>query len=69
MSVTLSPKFQIVIPKELRELLHMKPGTEYEVFTWGDGIIRIVPVPTLEEVRGMCRGMDPTFEREPDREL
>jgi AbrB family looped-hinge helix DNA binding protein len=67
MAVTLSPKFQIVIPKKIRESLNMKPGTKYELISWGDGIINIVPVPTAEEMFGSCPGMDTTIEREPDR--
>jgi len=66
MSVTLSPKFQIVIPKELREHFKMKPGTKYELIPWGN-TISIVPVPDPEELFGSCPGIDTTIEREPDR--
>ena len=54
--VTVSPKFQIVIPKELRERYGLKPGQKlllYDLF----GSIRLsVPRP-LSELRGMCKGM------------
>lgn len=67
-SVTVSPKFQIVIPKELREKLHVKPGMKLQLVSWGNGIYA-VPIRPLNQLKGMLKGMDPTFEREDDRVL
>ena len=44
------------------------PGQKVEAFALG-GRIEFVPVRPIEEMRGFLRGMDPDFEREPDREL
>jgi AbrB family looped-hinge helix DNA binding protein len=43
-SVTVSPKFQVVIPKAIRESMGLKPGMWFEVNDSGD-IIELVPVP------------------------
>ena len=47
----------------------MKPGMKYELFTWGDDAIQIVPVRSIKELRGAYPNIDTTIEREPDREL
>ncbi|MGD9497715.1 MAG: AbrB/MazE/SpoVT family DNA-binding domain-containing protein [Armatimonadota bacterium] len=56
-SVTVSSKYQIVIPKEVREALDIKPGQELAVLVKGTAI-SLVPVPTLEELRGVLKGAD-----------
>ena len=54
--VTVSPKFQVVIPKELRERLKLKPGQKLFMFVI-DGCIRLeVPRP-ITELRGIAKGM------------
>jgi AbrB family looped-hinge helix DNA binding protein len=65
---TVSPKFQIAIPKAVREEAELKAGTKVVVFPF-DGKIEIVPVRPIQEARGMLKGMDTTIIREPDREL
>ncbi len=69
--MTLSPKYQIVIPKELRTLLRWKPGTKFATTIEMDGSIKLFPVKVknIRELRGFLKGMDPTIVREPDREL
>jgi len=64
--VTVSPKFQIVIPREVRDSLSIKPGEELQVFRYGDRI-ELVPVRPIREMRGFLRGIDTTVERDPDR--
>ncbi|HKH45829.1 MAG TPA: AbrB/MazE/SpoVT family DNA-binding domain-containing protein [Thermoanaerobaculia bacterium] len=64
--VTVSPKFQIVIPQEVREALSIQPGEKLEVFQH-DNRIELIPVRPIHEMRGFLRGMDTTIEREPDR--
>jgi AbrB family looped-hinge helix DNA binding protein len=64
--VTVSPKFQIVIPREVRDSLCIKPGEELQVFRYGDRI-ELVPVRSIREMRGFLKGIDTTVERDPDR--
>lgn len=66
--VTISSKFQVVIPKDVRERLSIRPGEKVEAFAIG-GRIELVPIRPMEEMRGFLKGMDPAFEREPDRVL
>jgi AbrB family looped-hinge helix DNA binding protein len=54
--VTVSPKFQIVIPKELRERYQLRPGQKLLIFDFSGSIRLSVPRP-LSDLRGMCRGM------------
>jgi AbrB family looped-hinge helix DNA binding protein len=65
-TVTVSPKFQVVIPKEIRERLQIKPGQKIQVFNLDDQII-LVPVMSIKEARGFLKGIDTTIEREEDR--
>ena len=67
-NVTVSSKFQIVIPAEIREKLKIRPGQQLTVLDWG-GAIKLVPVRPLSELRGVLKGVPNDFEREPDREL
>ena len=67
-TVTISSKYQVVIPKAVRERLKIKPGQKVEAFAIG-GRIELVPVRPISEMRGFLKGMDPSFEREPDREF
>jgi AbrB family looped-hinge helix DNA binding protein len=64
--VTISSKWQIVIPKDVREKLKIRPGQKVQAFAVGDRI-ELVPVVPLEELKGFLKGLVPEFEREPDR--
>ena len=64
--VTVSPTFQVVIPREVREELPIHPGQELEVFQY-EGRIELVPVRPMREMRGSLKGIDTTVERDPDR--
>ena len=66
--VKVSPKFQVVIPKAVRESLGIQPGQRLQVVPYGERI-ELVPVREIGEMRGFLAGMDPKFEREPDREF
>ncbi len=69
MTVTLSPKFQIVIPKKMREALKLKSGMRIELIAF-KGHIMIIPVKPIEEMIGTLKGMDTSNIREKkDREL
>ena len=62
---TISSKYQIVIPREIREQFHLKPGQKL-MFIPLDKTIRVVIVPSIEEAQGMFPGIDTTVEREED---
>ena len=66
--VKVSPKFQVVIPKAVRESLGIQPGQRLQVVPYGERI-ELVPVREIGEMRGFLAGMDPKFEREADREF
>lgn len=66
MAVTVSSKYQVVIPRQVREQLDIRPGQRMEVFVI-DGLIHIVPIRPIEEYRGWLKGMDTTIERDEDR--
>ena len=68
-SVTLSPKYQIVIPQAVREKLQLKAGQKFQVLAY-DGRIELVPVMPIQSLRGILKGVSVPFEREKkDREL
>jgi len=64
--VTLSPKYQVVIPKAVREALHLRPGQKMQVVEY-DGRIELIPERDIKELRGFLKGINTTFEREKDR--
>lgn len=65
-AVTVSPKYQIVIPREVREAAHIKPGTKVEIVVY-NGQIRLIPIQPLNELYGSLKGMDTNIERDKDR--
>jgi AbrB family looped-hinge helix DNA binding protein len=64
--VTISSKFQVVIPKQIREGLKLRPGQKVQMLQY-EGRIVIIPIPPIESARGLLRGIDTTVEREVDR--
>jgi len=62
----ISPKYQVVIPKPVREALELKPGQMVQVIAHGDRI-EMIPVRPIGEARGFLAGIDTTVERESDR--
>ena len=67
-TVTVSPKFQVVIPLDVRQRLGLRPGAKLDVVAL-NGIVRLVPVRPPASLRGIARGVDTRIEREPDRPL
>jgi len=68
MEVVLSPKYQIVIPREVRENLGLKKGQKLAVIV-KNGVISLVPVPPLKELRGMAKGMEMREIREDEERI
>lgn len=66
MTVTLSPKFQVVIPREVREAMGLRAGEKLQVFQFGDRI-EMVPVKRLSRMRGFVKGIDTSVPRDGDR--
>ena len=65
-TITLSPKFQIVIPKAIRDLLGLRAGQKIQAIPYEDRI-ELIPVRRMKEMRGFLRGIDTSVEREQDR--
>lgn len=65
-TVTVSPKFQVVIPKSVRETLQLKPGQKMQVVEY-EGRIELIPERDIKELRGFLKGINTKFQREDDR--
>jgi AbrB family looped-hinge helix DNA binding protein len=65
-TVTVSPKYQVVIPSGVRGPLGVRPGQKVKVFLY-DNRIEMIPVRPVEQARGFLKGIDTSVEREPDR--
>ena len=65
-TVTVSPKFQIVIPRAIRDSLGIQPDQKLQVIPYGNRT-ELIPLGPIQETRGFLRGIDTTVEREPDR--
>ncbi len=56
-SVTISPKYQVVIPKGVREKLKLKPGQKIAVIE-KNGVVHMIPLKHWKELRGIAKGVD-----------
>ena len=65
-TITVSPKFQIVIPKEIRQKLDIRPGQKLQVFQSGSRIEYII-VKDIKDSRGFLKGIGTHIQREGDR--
>ena len=63
---TVSPKYQVVIPKNIRDALKLRPGQKMRVIEY-DGRIELIPDRDISELRGFLKGIDTRVEREKDR--
>ncbi len=65
-AVTISPKFQVVIPKKVRESMQLKPGQQMQVIEYGNRV-ELIPAKSVESMRGFMKGINTEFRREDDR--
>ena len=65
-TVKVSPKFQVVIPRKVREQLSIRPGQRVQVFLYEDRI-EFIPLKPMKQMRGFLKGIDTTVGREKDR--
>ncbi len=66
-TVTVSPKFQVVIPRDVREQLHVEAGQQFQVIALA-GRIELLPVVPPRSIRGLCPAISTEVERD-EREL
>ena len=64
--VTVSPKFQVVIPLQIREALGLKPGQKIEALQYLDRV-EFIPVRSPRSMRGFLKGTKTTVPRDKDR--
>ena len=65
-TVTISPKYQVVIPKKIRNRLGLLPGQKVQAIAYG-GRIELIPVRPVRQMKGFLKGIDTKVEREADR--
>jgi len=65
-TVTVSPKFQVVIPKGMREALKLTPGQKVQALLY-ENRIELIPVRPVKRMRGFLKGIDTRVAREGDR--
>ena len=64
--VTVSSKYQVVIPRAIRQSLGIQPGQKLQVVAYGSHI-EFIPVRRMSQMRGFLKGIDTTVERDRDR--
>jgi AbrB family looped-hinge helix DNA binding protein len=62
-TVTVSPKFQVVIPLAVRERTHIRAGERLQVISFDDRI-ELIRVQPMRSMRGFLKGLDARFERD-----
>jgi AbrB family looped-hinge helix DNA binding protein len=65
-TVTVSSKFQVVIPREVRKAMAIQPGTRVQVLQY-ENRIELIPLQEPKALRGFVRGLDTEVVREEDR--
>jgi len=65
-AVTVSPKFQVVIPRDVRESLAIQPGTKVQILEF-ENRIELIPLKSPRSLRGFLKGIDTSVHREQDR--
>ncbi|TAJ92562.1 MAG: AbrB/MazE/SpoVT family DNA-binding domain-containing protein [Gammaproteobacteria bacterium] len=65
-AVTVSPKFQVVIPKEVRDSMGIVSGQKIQILTYRNRI-ELIPIKPMKKMRGFLKGIDTNVSRENDR--
>jgi len=65
-AVTISSRYQVVIPRDIRKSMKLRPGQKVDV-SQEEGVIFIVPVREIRKLRGFAKWIDTTVERDEDR--
>ena len=65
-TVTVSTKYQVVIPKKFRETLKIRPGQKIQILQY-EGRLEFIPLRPIKSLRGSLRGIDTNVERDADR--
>ncbi len=65
-TVTISPKFQVVIPQMIRKSLGLQPGQKIQAILY-ENRIELIPIQPMPSMRGFLKGIDISLEREADR--
>jgi AbrB family looped-hinge helix DNA binding protein len=65
-SVTVSPKYQVVIPKEVRESMGIVSGQKIQILTYQNRI-ELIPIKPMKKLRGFLKGIDTSVRRDKDR--
>lgn len=65
-TITISRGFRIVIPKAIREMLHLRPGQKVPAIVYDDRM-ELIPIRRARELQGFLRGIDTRIERDRDR--
>ena len=65
-TVTVSPKFQVVIPKEIRKSMGIFAGQKIQVLTYKNHI-ELIPLKSMKEMRGFLKGINTDVHRDDDR--
>ena len=65
-TVTVSPKYLIVIAKTVREALHLRPGQKMQFIEYA-GRVELIPEHDIKELRGFLKGINTEIIREEDR--
>ncbi|WP_420427377.1 AbrB/MazE/SpoVT family DNA-binding domain-containing protein [Algiphilus sp.] len=65
-STTLSSKYQLVIPRAIRERMQLRPGQKFQAIQIGNRI-ELLPVESPQSARGFLKGIQTDIQREKDR--
>jgi AbrB family looped-hinge helix DNA binding protein len=65
-TVTVSTKYQVVIPKDIRENIGLKVGTSLEIINYGNRI-ELIPIQPMKNLKGIFKGINTDIVRDTDR--
>ncbi len=65
-SVTVSPKYQVVIPKEVRDSMGIVSGQKMQILSYQNRI-ELIPIRPMKKMRGFLKGIDTSVKRDKDR--